>query len=205
MVETLVAGAGVVASHPFSPLAEEWTFGSLSPFPAPAGKPPAFTSPLVILLDSGMMNRWPHGDIAQVMHAQFNAWGVRSVIAVKETGAYYEDLKQGRFHLSLQPNALMTGDPDFFYSYFVASDGAAYCRCGSGEMNDLIVQGRHAMNPERRKAIYRRLATLFADELPLLPLYHDLSYYAFGPRVVSFSMDHYFRPLLLEARPPDRP
>lgn len=201
IVAALVSGAGRVAAHPYSPLAREWTFGHLNP--GPGTRPISLRSPLVILLHAGMLERWPYKDIAQIIQAQLGTSGFSAEIAVREPGACYEDLQQGRFHLALQPNMLMTGDPDFFYSYYVASDGPRYCGSGIPEMDDLIVMGRHTMDPSRRKEIYRRLSLLFAEQLPLLPLYHDLSLYAHGPSVAIFSMDHYFRPLLLEARPED--
>lgn len=203
MIESLVSGAGRVAADPFSPLASQWGFGNIRsmkgvrPEPTPA--------PLVILLHSGTLQRWPYRDMAQIIQAHLETFGFRSRIIVREPGAYYEDIQKGSFHLAFQPNTLMTGDPDFFYAYYVASEGPRYCGCGSIEMDKLIDRGRHVMDIKKRQKIYHRLSRLFAENLPLLPLYHDLTLYAHAVGVKNFDMDHNFRPLLVEARPAGAP
>lgn len=202
MVASLVHGAGRVALDPFSPLAQAWAFGNLRLDSTP--KPALPEIDLVILLHAGTLERWPYRDMAQIIQAQLSAAGLTIVIRVREAGAFYEDLQQGRFHMALQPNTLMTGEPDFFYSYHVASRGHRNNGCGTPEMDALIDLGRHTMDPVQRRDIYQRLAGLFARQLPLLPLYHDVSLYAHGPQVADFYMDHHFRPLLLKARPHPR-
>ena len=118
-----------------------------------------------------------------------------------EPGAYYEVLQRGLFDLAIQPNTLMTGDPDFFYSYYLESKGPRDFGCGNQIMDRLIKQARHEMKPTKRRALYRELAVRFNQELPLLPLYHEVSLYAHGERVAEFFMDQNFRPRLDLARP----
>lgn len=199
LVAALATDAARVAYDPFSPLSREWAFGNLEI--GPGMRPGPMEKPLVILLHSGTMSRWPYRDMAQIVQAKLHAAGFGTTIRVLEPGAYYEELQHGRFHLVMQPNTLMTGDPDFFYAYYVATNGPGYFGGGTPKMDDLIHRGRHAMDRVRRGDIYRELSLLFADQLPLLPLYHDLSLYAHGAGVTDFFMDHNFRPLLLNARP----
>ncbi|MCG8549639.1 MAG: hypothetical protein MI799_04460, partial [Desulfobacterales bacterium] len=52
-----------------------------------------------------------------------------------------------------------------------------------------------------QKESYRRLSEIFARQLPLLPLYHDISFFAHTDRLSFFGMDHNFRPLLVQAAP----
>ena len=199
MVAVLAKGAGTLAQDPFSPLAKRWAFGLLRPGLGARPDPPA--RPLVILLHAATLERWPYRDLAQVIQQRLRGQGFRARIVVREPGAYYEDIQQGRFDLAMQPNTLMTGEPDFFYAYYVATGGPRDLGCGSPAMDRLIKQGREAMDPGRRREIYQELARLFNQQLPLLPLYHDLSLYAHGPAVASFTMDHNFRPVLIQARP----
>ena len=203
MVTALVGGAGKVADDPFTPLATAYAFGGLKLRP---GEKPATGMPkLTILLHAGTLERWPYRDMAQILQARLAMYGISAAIAVREPGAYYEDIQQGRFHMAMQPNTLMTGDPDFFYAYYVFSKGPRSCGCGSPEMDDLIYRGRHTVGPTARADIYRRLSQLFSETLPVLPLYHDISLYAHGPGVCDFAMDHNFRPDLLSARPAGEP
>jgi peptide/nickel transport system substrate-binding protein len=199
LVSALAPGAGRVAEDPFTPLARNWAFGNLHPGPGQKPKPPGV--PLILLLHAGTIERWPYRDIAQIAQAQLEGCGFASKIVIREPGAYYEDLQQGRFHIAFLPTTLMTGDPDFFYSYYVASDGPRSFDCGTREMDELIRSGRRATKVEERRSIYRKLSARFAAQMPLLPIYHDFSLYAFGKSVGSFAMDHNFRPLLIEARP----
>ncbi|RJP38546.1 MAG: ABC transporter substrate-binding protein [Desulfobacteraceae bacterium] len=203
LTAALVPGAGKPATGPYTPLAANWTFepppSPSESFPLP--RPDFSGAAIEFLLHSGTLDRWPYRDLSQITQALLVASGVNATIVIRESGAYYDDLREGRFHLALQPNTLMTGDPDFFYSYYVHSEGFQQNGCQTSEMDELIVAGRHAMDGDHRREIYRRLTRWMAETLPLIPLYHDISFYAHGPGVSVFSMDHYFRPLLLEARP----
>ena len=203
IVDVLASGAGIAAYDPFSPLASQWTFKNIKP--SEGKKPKVTNDPIVILLHGGTLERWPYRDIAQIVQAKLRESGFNSRISVREPGAYYEDIHEGRFNLCLQPNTLMTGEPDFFYAYYVASNGLRYCGCGTPEMDQLIGEGRAMINFSEQRGIYLRLSEIFTMQMPLLPLYHDISYYAHGPRVGDFTMDWNFRPLLQEAKPKGMP
>jgi peptide/nickel transport system substrate-binding protein len=199
LVEAFAPGAGVVANDPYSRLARDWAFGVFTLRP---GMPPGVPArDLVILLHAGTLQRWPYLEIAQVIQERLRGAGFASRIAVREAGAYYDDLRAGRFDLALQPNTLMTGDPDFFYAYYLESGGPRDCGCGGDPFDRLIASGRTTVEPARRRQIYRELEALSSLQLPLLPLYHDVALYAHGPAVEGFTMDCSFRPSLVEARP----
>lgn len=199
MVQVLAKDAGAVAKDPYAELASDWSFSLLRPSGGRKPLPPK--APLLILLHGGTIQRWPYLEIAQVLQERLAAGGLRAQIQVMEPGAYYEALQRGLFDLAIQPNTLMTGDPDFFYSYYLESKGPRDFGCGNQIMDRLIKQARHEMEPTKRRALYRELAVRFNQELPLLPLYHEVSLYAHGERVTEFFMDQNFRPRLDLARP----
>ncbi len=199
LVEAFASGAGVVARDPYSRLAADWAFGLVDPPPGRA--PQAPDRELVILLHGGTLQRWPYLEIAQVVQERLRGAGMASQIVVREAGAYYEDVRAGRFDLAIQPNTLMTGDPDFFYAYYLETGGRTDCGCGGGALDRMIAAGRTAVEHERRREIYRELQALFSRNLPVLPIYHDVALYAHGPAVEGFSMDANFRPSLVDARP----
>jgi peptide/nickel transport system substrate-binding protein len=200
MIAALVPGAARPARDPYTPLAADWAFHLLSPGPSRASAPDFVTGPLKILIHAGTVQRWPYLDMAQFIQAGLEAHGFRSRIVLREPGAYYQDMRQGDFHVALQPNTLMTGDPDFFFAYYMATDSPRYYGCGSSETDDLIRRARHEPDLSQRKALYRNLSEIFARELPLLPLYHDISYYAHTSRIDHFFLDHNFRPCLTRTR-----
>ncbi len=203
LVQALAKGAGTVAKDPYSELASDWAFGLLRP--TSGRKPPSPQHPLLMILHGGTIQRWPYLEIAQVLQERLSQNGWRAQIQVMEPGAYYQALQRGSFDLAIQPNTLMTGDPDFFYSYYLESKGPRDFGCGNRIMDRLIQTARHEMDPDKRLALYRELAGRFNQELPLWPLYHDISLYAYGAKVANFIMDHNFRPLLNLARPRTTP
>lgn len=205
LVRALTKGAGKVAKDPYSPMAGDWAYGLLQPPAAKELKPPIVKRELLLLLHGGTIQRWPYLEIAQVLQERLAQNGVPAKIQVKEPGAYYEALQRGSFDLAIQPNTLMTGDPDFFYAYYLESKGTRSFGCGCPEVDNLIEKARHEMDPAQRRALYRQLAERFNQQLPLLPLYHDVSLYAHLNRVDGFFMDHNFRPLLNRARPKPAP
>jgi len=205
LVEALAPGAGVVARDPYSRLAADWAFGLVDPPPGRLEDEDASEHDLVILLHGGTLQRWPYLEIAQVVQERLRAAGVASQIAVREAGAYYEDVREGRFDLAIQPNTLMTGDPDFFYAYYLESGGPRDCGCGNEDFDQLIAAGRETVEPENRHEVYRELEALFSRHLPVLPIYHDIALYAYGPAVEQFSMDANFRPSIVDARPAQSP
>lgn len=203
MVRILTQGAGATALDPYSPLAQDWAFGLIRP--RGDGKPPEPARRLIILIHGGTVQRWPYLEIAQVLQEKLARRGWPARIEVKEAGGYYQALKQGRFDLTLAPNTLMTGDPDFFYSYYLAPNAPRDFGWRNQEAGVLIARARYEMDPARRRELYRRLAELVNQELPILPLYHDVSLYAYRDSLAFFEMDHNFRPRLDLARPKEAP
>ena len=198
IVNALVGGCGRVAGDPFTPLARDWCFRHLDGNWNPVEMPQK--APVDILLHAGTIERWPYLDIAQFIQIKLAGYGFKTAIHIREPGAYYKEMKQGNFNMALQPNTLMTGEPDFFYSYYLASDGPRSFGSASARTDDLIAGGRHSETLAEQKQIYRHLAGIFARELPLLPLYHEISFFAYTDRLSFFGMDHNFRPLLVQAK-----
>ena len=199
VVAALVAGCGRVAKDPFTPLARQWAFGDIDGHWEPVKMPDK--APVDILLHAGTIERWPYLDIAQFIQMQLARYGFKATIHIREPGAYYKEMKEGQFSLALQPNTLMTGEPDFFYSYYLSSQGPRSYGSARPATDRLIARARHSETAAEQRKIYRQLSEIFARDLPLLPLYHDISYFAYTDRLAFLGMDHSFRPMLIQARP----
>lgn len=200
LVEILAQGTGYVAQSPFTPLAADWVFKKINPQEGKKLKP-AVKRPLVILLHGGTLQRWPYLSMAQVLQQRLSQEGVKSKIKVLEAGGYYRALNKGGFDLALQPNTLMTGDPDFFYTYYFASNGARNTGLKDPLTDGLLARARIETDFKKRQSLYEQIEERFNKLLPLLPLYHEISLYGHGPKVALFEMDHNFRPCLSMARP----
>lgn len=201
LVQRVAGKIAIPAHNSYTRLARDYDFGLLRT-PPEAGPPPAPPGhPLVILLHGGTVQRWPYLDLAQAMQQMLAQAGLPAEIQVAEAGAYYQALKKGDYDLAMNPNTLMTGDPDFFYSYYLASDAPANPGWHNPEADRLIADSRREMDPARRREMLRRVEEIVNREAPIWPLFHERALYAHGPRLAEFSMDYFFRPELLSARP----
>ena len=198
-ISSLTRGGGRVARDFFTPLARGWAWGNLAP--PPGRKPVPDRRPWVILIHNGTLQRWPYLELAQLLQDRLGREGFSARLQVLEAGPYQEALKKGAFDLVLQPNTLMTGDPDFFYSYYFHSRGPYRWGYDSPELDRLIEEARREMDFPKRRSAYRRLGERFNQTLPVLPLYHDLSPFAVRRSVQGLTMDAFFRPSLVEAEP----
>lgn len=201
LVQRMAGRIAIPAHNTYSRLARDYDFGLLRT-PPEGGPPPAPPGrPLVILLHGGTVQRWPYLDLAQAMQQMLAQAGLPAEIQVAEAGAYYQALKKGDYDLAMNPNTLMTGDPDFFYSYYLASDAPANPGWRNDHADRLIAAARREMDPTRRLLMLQGVEAIVSREAPIWPLFHEKALYAHGPRLAEFSMDYFFRPELLSARP----
>ncbi|MBI9090696.1 MAG: hypothetical protein JEZ12_15880 [Desulfobacterium sp.] len=200
VVNLFAQGGGVVASSPYTRLGRNKALGPIQPARAPMPDFPG-EKEVILILHGGTLERWPYLSIAQVVVDLLRQAGLSARIEIREPGSFQASIKSRQYHLAIQPYTLMTGDPDFFYSYFIAGKAARSLGWVHPEADRLILAARYEMDAIKRASLYARLETLMADHLPLLPLFHDKPYYAFQNRVADFTMDHMFRPGLIRARP----
>ncbi len=198
LIDAFAKGAGIEAGDPYTQLAKDFVFGLIKPSKTPFSPFDNIEKPVEILLGSSTLQRWPYSEIAQVMQQMLQSKGIASEIKIKELGAYHDSVKQGKFDIAIQPYTLMSGDPDFFYSYWIESDAPRNCGWKKSEADALIESARYEMNVEKRKDKYRKLEQMINDNLPILPIYHDISLYACSKRFEKFEMDHLFKPILVE-------
>ena len=201
LVQRVAGRIAIPAHNTYSRLAKDYDFGLLRT-PTEEGSPPAPPGHrLVILLHGGTVQRWPYLDLAQAMQQMLAQAGLPAEIQVAEAGAYYQALKKGDYDLAMNPNTLMTGDPDFYYTYYLASGSPANPGWHNDEADRLIAASRQEMDPARRLLMLQGVEEIVSREAPIWPLFHERALYAHGPRLAEFSMDHFFRPELLSARP----
>ncbi len=203
LVAAFAPGAGVVARNPYSRLAPEWNFGCVGAYPPverPARKPET-NHEVVILLHSGFAGRLPYLEIAQVIAQMLVQGGFKTAIRIMEPGGYRQARRNLEYDLVLGPTGFLTGDPDHHYTNFVSARAAYSGGWQNAEAEKLIDLGRKEADMEIRRELYHQLCELMNEEIPLLPLYHDVAIYAHNERVADLDMDVIFRPWLDRARP----
>lgn len=202
IVRLLNNGAGIPARTPYTPLAAQWVCDEYTPCGVPDhGAFPLRDRPLILLLHSGVLQRLPYVQIAEVVEHIFRNGGVPVRILVKEAGAYRELLKRGDFDMSIQPRNLQTGDPDFFYSNTMAGDGIQNMGYMNAQVDALIGRAKYEMDINRRKSLYCALSAIVWRDMPFIPLYHDEAFFSYRNTVCDLGMDASFRPGLTRVKP----
>jgi peptide/nickel transport system substrate-binding protein len=197
-----VAGSVAIPAHnTYSRLARDYDFGLLHIPQEPDDPPKPPGRSLKILLHNLTVQRWPYLDLAQAIHQVLARAGMSAEIQVAEAGLYYQAYQKGEFDLAMTPNTLMTGDPDFFYSYYLASDAPSNPGWRNPQADRLIAAARREMDPQKRCELIRSVEQIVNQEAPLWPLFHERALYAHGLKVKELNMDYFFRPGLLAARP----
>ncbi|MEJ5358321.1 MAG: ABC transporter substrate-binding protein [Desulfobacterales bacterium] len=207
LVAAVTENTGVVAADPHTRLAPFWAFGCIRP-ESPLPLPPSAAEgkrELVILLHQGFAGRLPYLEIAQVVQQILREAGLAARIQVQEPGAYRRARLQGEFDLVIGPTGFLTGDPDHHYRNFVSSRAPFSPGWHDEEVEGWIEEAASEVDPQRRRNLYRRLCERVNDERPMFPLYHEVAFYAHGPRVRDLEMDAVFRPDLFRCRPAEEP
>lgn len=200
LVRFIIGDAGTVADSLMTPLATDW-YEKLFPKEASPDKffPHSFEGEIVILIHSGALQRWPYKEISETLHAHLLQAGLKTKIRIEEAGGFKESLKRGDFDLAIHPFTLMTGEPDIFFSWLgnVSSFAIGF---KLKEVSALITKARHEIDRTQRKRIYGQLQNWVSENALLLPLYHDIAFYAHSDSIEGLTIDPLFRPSLMEVK-----
>ncbi|MDY6969752.1 MAG: ABC transporter substrate-binding protein, partial [Spirochaetota bacterium] len=197
IVDMLTEGTGIPAYSFYTPLAKRWRFNTISM----KGCMKKYSAPEIdrkisIIINSRLIHRWPYHQLAEVILEILESKALKAEIKLMESGDYFESIKEGDFDITIQPNTLINGDPDIFYSYYFSSDSSRDIGYRNPVVESLISTARHEMDSGLRRDQYKRIAEIIGKDLPIIPLYHDVTVYAHTKQISNFLLDPLFRPLL---------
>ena len=118
--------------------------------------------------------------IARLLAQQLAQAGIAVEVRAFEFDTFFDDLKKGNYQIASIQTAPIV-EPDFYYPYFHSSriphgadlQGADRARYRNPEVDRWIEEGRHELDPARRKAIYAKIQRQIATDLPIVPLWHE--------------------------------
>ncbi|HEY5928090.1 MAG TPA: ABC transporter substrate-binding protein [Kofleriaceae bacterium] len=118
--------------------------------------------------------------IARVIAAQLRQVGIEVEVRSFEFGTFFSDVKKGNYQIATMQSPEIT-EPDFHFWFFHSSrwpttkdpDGSNRWRYKNPEVDRLVEAGRSELDPSKRKAIYADVQRIIADELPIIPLWHE--------------------------------
>ncbi len=128
--------------------------------------------------------------IAEAIKEQLQQVGIDLEIRSYEWPAFYNDIKQGNFHLySLAWVGIL--DPDILFQIFHSSSvpprGDNRGRYSNPEVDRLLEQGRSTNDKQERKRIYGRVQQILAQDLPYVPLWWWKNVVVKKPTVENFT------------------
>ena len=118
--------------------------------------------------------------IARVIAAQLAEVGIAVEIRSFEFATFFADVKRGAYQLASMQTTDIT-EPDFYFMYFHTSwipaaprfEGFNRWRYRSAEVDRLTSEGRRELDRDRRRRIYAEVQRQVAEDVPIVPLWHE--------------------------------
>jgi peptide/nickel transport system substrate-binding protein len=118
--------------------------------------------------------------IARVIAAQLAEVGIAVEIRSFEFATFFADVKRGAYQLASMQTTDIT-EPDFYFMYFHSSwipaaprfEGFNRWRYRSAVVDRLTAEGRQELDRARRLAIYAEVQRQVAEDVPIVPLWHE--------------------------------
>lgn len=118
--------------------------------------------------------------IARVLAAQLAQVGIEVEVRSFEFATFFADVKKGNYQIATMQSPEIT-EPDFYFWFFHSSrfpspkdpDGSNRWRYANPDMDRLVEAGRAELDLPRRKALYAEAQRIAAEDLPIVPLWHE--------------------------------
>jgi peptide/nickel transport system substrate-binding protein len=207
IVEETVYGYGVPGTSLITQLAEKWVNPDASPTYNPEKARELAQSVLGeervqvdFVVHSGLANRWPYGEIAQIIQFSLEDLGIEVEIKTVEGGTWNEMLGNDEYHISMRPYTMASGDPDDFMTYWARPEGIFNQKYSISYQNEqvqeLIDRAVSEVDQDTRMEYYDQIQALLIEEAPFTPIYHEVTLYATKDTVFDLTLDALFRPSL---------
>ena len=126
---------------------------------------------------------------AEIIQANLADIGVSMNVVAEDWSVYLPKFTAGDFTATIIGSSGLADPDDYLYGDFHSESSGNYIGFSNAEIDDLLVQGRRASDPEERKAIYAQAQELLLEEAPHVFLFHSAQYEAHRTNVEGFK--HY--------------
>ncbi|MBV8084133.1 MAG: ABC transporter substrate-binding protein [Chloroflexi bacterium] len=142
----------------------------------------------------------PYDAIAALLQSSLAPLGIDVSLVSVDQAAVNQRTANGDWNLRIAQQGWANGDPDFIFRTFMRSDGAANAGNKSGyssaQADRLIDAGQAEADPQKRLAIYQKLQDIASQDAPVLPLYYELSPYAYRDSITGLKQRVTYQPTL---------
>ncbi len=128
---------------------------------------------------------------AEVVQEQLSRVGIAVTIKSYEWGTYFSDIKSGNFQM-FSLSWVGVSDPDIYYDLFhsqsVPPNGSNRVRYQNKRIDQLVEEGRVIIDRDERKAIYKEVQEILADDLPYISLWHAQNVAVMKKEVMGYTL-----------------
>jgi peptide/nickel transport system substrate-binding protein len=208
IVKGLLLGYGTPGKSLLSPLSAQW----FSPKGTPKYDPAEARRLAVSVLGTQRVEATlvysaapeqaarPNKAIAELLQSAVRPAGIDLKLQGLEGAAFNDRSNRGDYDLRLTQISWGNGDPDFLMDRFLKSTGQYQATLKGGYKNpdadQLVAAGKIERDEKKRFAIYERLQEIGAQDVPLLPLYHEHSLTAHRNTITGLRQHVTFQPTL---------
>lgn len=133
--------------------------------------------------------------IARVIASQLGEVGIEVEVRSFEFGTFFDDIKRGEYEIATMQTAPIV-EPDWYYTYFHSASIPHEDNWGlhnrwrfrHARADALMAQGRRIADREIRMRIYGEVQQILADELPVIPLWHEDNIVVTGRGVEGYEL-----------------
>lgn len=169
------AYSGEVTRYPYDPDRARALLDEAG-YPDPDGAGPRPRMKLVYKTSSEQFRR----ALARIWAAELGEVGIAVEVQSFELQTFFQDIKKGRYQLASMQTAPIA-EPDMFLTLFHSSriptaadpDMHNRWRYVNRRVDELTERGRRALDREERRRIYAEVQKILADDLPVIPLWHE--------------------------------
>jgi peptide/nickel transport system substrate-binding protein len=129
--------------------------------------------------------------VAEVIQEQLSHIGIAVTLKSYEWGTYYSDIKSGNFDM-FSLSWVGVSDPDIYYDLFhsqsIPPNGSNRVRYQNEKIDHLVEEGRVVIDRDKRKAIYKEVQEILADDLPYISLWHAQNVAVMKKEVIGYTL-----------------
>lgn len=134
--------------------------------------------------------------VARIIAAQLAEVGIEVEVRSFEFGTFFDDIKRGNYQIaSMQTSEI--SEPDYYYAYYNSSriptaeepnKGNNRWRYRNERVDRLTTEGRSETNRDRRLELYRGVQQQIAEDVPVVPLWHEDNVAVLNADVYGYSV-----------------
>ncbi len=133
--------------------------------------------------------------LARVMAAQLGEIGIDVEVRAFEFATFFADIKKGQYQIATMQTSDI-GEPDYYRTYFhstrIPSDkdpnATNRWRYRNARVDELTEAGRRELDLGKRRTIYGEAQRIVAEDVPIVPLWHEDNVVLTNRDVVGFTI-----------------